>query len=80
MPVMRIPRLFCLAALFALALPAVASAADKPSDKTLYHDGPEGRFLMDGQWLFRLDSADDGVKQRFMRQTGTDGWKPVKTS
>ena len=31
-----------------------------PSDKTLYADGPSGRFLMDGQWLFRLDAADQG--------------------
>ena len=32
-----------------------------PSDKTLYADGPSGRFLIDGQWLFRLDAADQGV-------------------
>jgi beta-glucuronidase len=78
MPVMRTLRLLCLAALPALlALPAAASAADKPSNRTLYHDGPEGRYLMDGSWLFRLDAGDAGIKQRFMRQTGTDGWKPV---
>jgi beta-glucuronidase len=80
MPVMRI-RLLCLAALAlvatALVVPGSASAADKPSNKTLYHDGPSGRFLMDGEWLFRLDDADQGVKQRFMRQAGTTGWKPV---
>ena len=75
---MRIPRLLFLAALVALALPAAASAADKPSNRTLYHDGPEGRYLLDGQWFFRLDSGDDGIKQRFMRQTDTDGWKPVQ--
>jgi beta-glucuronidase len=80
-PVMRIPRLPALVVLAlaacTLALPSAAAAADKPSKKTLYHDGPEGRFLMDGRWLFRLDSADQGVKQRFMRQAGATGWSPV---
>jgi beta-glucuronidase len=66
-----------LIALLALA-PAQAHAADKPSNKTLYADGPEGRYLMDGQWLFRLDNADQGVKQRFMRSTSAAGWKAVK--
>ena len=33
---------------------------------------------MDGQWLFRLDAGDAGIKQRFMRQTGTEGWAPVR--
>jgi glycosyl hydrolase family 2 len=75
--VMRLFRLLPLALLVVLAAPSLARAADVPSNKTLYADGPSGRYLMDGQWLFRLDSADDGVKQRFMRQTGTDGWKPV---
>src|SRR4051812_8612899 len=82
MLVMRTPSLVGLAALAlaatALALPAAASAADKPSSKTLYHDGPEGRYLLDGQWLFRLDAGDAGVKQRFMRQTDTNGWTPVR--
>jgi beta-glucuronidase len=59
------------------ALPATAHAVDVPSNKTLYADGPEGRYLIDGTWLFRLDNEDQGVKQRFMRQTSTDGWKDV---
>jgi beta-glucuronidase len=78
MPVMRALR-FLLPALALLALvPAQARAADTPSSKTLYADGPEGRYLMDGQWLFRLDNEDQGVKQRFMRHTSAAGWKPVK--
>ena len=40
-----------------------------PSAKTLYEDGPTGRYLIDGQWLFRLDAADQGLRQRFYRQT-----------
>jgi beta-glucuronidase len=74
MRVMRIPLAVLALAVCVLALPSAAAAADKPSKKTLYHDGPEGRFLMDGKWLFRLDSADQGIKQRFMRQASTSGW------
>ena len=35
----------------------------------LYQDGPDGRYLLDGDWLFRLDDADQGVKQRWMRSS-----------
>jgi beta-glucuronidase len=79
MPVMRAPLRVLLPAIALLALvPAHASAADKPSAKTLYADGPEGRYLMDGNWLFRLDNSDQGVKQHFMRQSSSEGWKTVK--
>ena len=57
-----------------LVVPHAAHAADKPTQKALYQDGPEGRYLLDGQWLFRLDNADQGVKSRFMRQTSASGW------
>jgi beta-glucuronidase len=65
-------------ALVAAALPASALAADKPSAKTLYEDGPGGRFLMDGEWLFRLDPSDKGLRARYQRQTGREGWAPVQ--
>jgi beta-glucuronidase len=74
---MRILRHLPLALLAVLAAPSLAQAADVPSAKTLYADGPSGRYLMDGQWLFRLDGADQGVRQRFYRQTSTAGWTPV---
>ncbi len=74
------PRLRLLLPAFALllAMPAAAHAADKPSAKTLYQDGPDGRYLMDGTWLFRLDNEDQGIKQRFMRSTSTSGWTTTK--
>jgi beta-glucuronidase len=75
--VMRLSRLLPFALLAVLAAPSVGQAADVPSAKTLYADGPSGRFLMDGQWLFRLDAADQGVRQRFYRQSSTAGWSPV---
>ncbi|MGI8595141.1 MAG: glycoside hydrolase family 2 protein [Solirubrobacteraceae bacterium] len=48
-----------------------------PSAKTLYEDGNEGRFLVDGQWLFRKDPADEGVGSKFFDQTSTRGWTTV---
>jgi beta-glucuronidase len=71
----RFARLLALAAVLAGSLLAPAAAgADVPTRHTLYQDGPDGRFLMGGKWLFRLDAADTGIKQRFMRQRDTDGW------
>jgi beta-glucuronidase len=62
----------------ALVLPAAAQAADTPSDRTLYEDGPEGRYLIEGRWLFRHDPGDDGVRQRLFRQRGTAGWTAIE--
>jgi beta-glucuronidase len=61
-----------------LVVPATAHAADKPTAKALYEDGPDGRYLLGGDWLFRLDNEDQGVKNRFMRQTSRSGW--IKTT
>jgi beta-glucuronidase len=75
---MRLSRLLPLALLALLAaIPSSAQAADVPSAKTLYADGPSGRFLVDGRWLFRLDGADQGLKQHFERKSSTAGWSPV---
>jgi beta-glucuronidase len=40
-----------LLVLLALAAPAAAQA-DTPTARTLYEDGPEGRYLMEGDWQF----------------------------
>jgi len=77
---MRLP--FSLLALVlvsaaAAALPGVA-AADVPSKRTLYADGPENRLLLGGEWLFRLDKENVGLRQRFQRQTSRAGWTPVQ--
>ncbi len=61
----------------ALALATPASAQDVPTNQAMYESGPSGRFLMGGQWLFRLDPGNQGLGQRFMRQTSTEGWSPV---
>jgi beta-glucuronidase len=74
---MRAMRLALGLILLALAAPAAAHA-DVPTAKTLSADGPEGRFLMEGSWLFRLDAADRGVRDRYYRQRSTSGWTTVQ--
>ena len=61
-----------------LVLFPAAAHAQKPDEQALYQDGPDGRYLLDGDWLFRLDPADQGVKQRWMRSTSKAGWSTVK--
>ena len=82
MPALRV-RILVLLALTAVAVLALAGAAfaqgpTTPSAKTLYKDGPSGRYLMDGPWLFRLDKANAGLEQHFMNQTAATGWSPTK--
>ncbi|HEX8104953.1 MAG TPA: glycoside hydrolase family 2 TIM barrel-domain containing protein [Solirubrobacteraceae bacterium] len=72
-----LPRLLAAAAALALLAPA-AAAADTPSKRTLYADGPTNRYLMGGDWLFRLDPGDDGVRRRYMRQSSRSGWTRVR--
>jgi beta-glucuronidase len=58
----------------ALACASTALAADGITHGTIYKDGPDNRYLLGGDWLFRLDSAGVGQQQRFQRHTTTDGW------
>jgi beta-glucuronidase len=60
-----------------LVLPGTAHA-QKPDEQALYKDGPQGRYLLDGEWLFRADPTDQGVKQRWMRSASRSGWSKVK--
>src|SRR3954464_7546565 len=66
--------LVAAAALSLSAAPAAAkSVVSTPSAKTLYRNGPSGRFLMDGTWLRKLDNRQSGPQ----RETGTAGWTRV---
>ena len=76
--------LFALLA-FALLAPSAALAATAstptpvptvtiPSGKPLYADGQDGRLLMDGPWLRRMDPTDVGQAQGFFSQRATGGW------
>jgi len=60
-----------------LVLPAAAPAADKPSRQVLYNDGPDGRFLLGGTWLFKKDRLDVGERRKFFRERGRGGWRPT---
>jgi len=63
-----------LSAALAAAAPVSALAVDTPKQQALYHDGPSGRYLLDGSWLFRKDDAKVGLAQGFQKQTTTAGW------
>jgi beta-glucuronidase len=56
---------------------ATAQPASTPTPGALYDAGPSGRYLMGGQWLFRLDKNEVGVKQGFQTNPSTDGWSAV---
>ena len=69
-----LPILLAAAALLAAAGPAAAqSTVSTPTARTLYKTGPTGRFLMDGEWLFKLDNRSSGPQL----ETGSAGWKAV---
>lgn len=62
-----------------LLVPAQAFAqGDVPDGKPLYQDGPSGRILMNGRWLFRLDQPEVGLTQHFQDQVSTAGWSGVR--
>ncbi|HWC26483.1 MAG TPA: glycoside hydrolase family 2 TIM barrel-domain containing protein [Solirubrobacteraceae bacterium] len=63
-----------LLAVLAAAVPA--HAADGITRGTIYKDGPDNRYLLGGEWLFRLDNGQGG-RQRFQRQASRDGWTPT---
>jgi len=48
--------------------------ATVPRARTLYHEGQDGRYLLDGPWLYRADPTDTGVAARLFAQTTVDGW------
>jgi beta-glucuronidase len=63
-------------AVFACLAPS-ALAADGIEARTLYNNGPSGRYLMGGDWLFKLDKSGQGLRQAYMRQTSEAGWTKV---
>ena len=60
----------------ALAVP-VSAGADVPSGKPLYNDGPTGRILLGGGWLFRADPSDVGKSQHFELSASSAGWRRI---
>jgi beta-glucuronidase len=78
-------RCLLLTFLAVLVLPATALAqsastsaeGDGLLNKTLYKGGASGRFLMGGQWYFRMDPSGNGASEGFQSSPSTLGWKPV---
>jgi len=68
--------LLLLFAILAVAA-SPASAQDTPTKGALYEDRADNLYLMDGQWLFRQDTANQGLSQGFHKQTATEGWNAV---
>ncbi|HEV2061773.1 MAG TPA: glycoside hydrolase family 2 TIM barrel-domain containing protein [Solirubrobacteraceae bacterium] len=63
-----------LVPLLLVALLAPAASASAQSERVLYQDGHTNRYLMDGAWLFRLDPGNQGLRSRWYREAGTEGW------
>jgi Glycosyl hydrolases family 2, TIM barrel domain/Glycosyl hydrolases family 2, sugar binding domain/Glycosyl hydrolases family 2 len=49
-------------------------AADTPSARPHSVEGQDGRYLLDGPWLMRMDPGDAGLAERLYAQRSTDGW------
>lgn len=78
MPTKLIPLAALLALLLVGATTAHAQEGVTPAKQVLYNDGPTNRYLMNGEWLFRLDTANQGLRQGFHKQTDRAGWSPTK--
>ena len=62
----------------AMATPtASAYQATLPNPRPVAHDGPTGRYVLDGPWLLRVDRADRGEGRRWERRRSTAGWTPI---
>jgi beta-glucuronidase len=57
--------------------PPAPPAADGITRGTIYQDGPDNRYLLGGEWLFRRDDSGVGLRQSFQRQPGREGWVPL---
>jgi Glycosyl hydrolases family 2, TIM barrel domain/Glycosyl hydrolases family 2, sugar binding domain/Glycosyl hydrolases family 2 len=51
--------------------------AQTPPLKANYVDGPSGRYLLDGTWLWRGDTAGNGITQGFQSNPSIAGWTKV---
>ncbi|MSX01772.1 MAG: hypothetical protein F2813_01265, partial [Actinobacteria bacterium] len=65
------------AGLVAAPAQAAVDPAAAPSAKTLYDEGPSGRYLVDGPWLRRLDPLNIGLLGRWQSGASVTGWDSV---
>ena len=55
---------------------AAAPATDGVTPGSVYTDGPSGRYLLSGTWLYRPDDGV-GLAQHFEDSSSTSGWTPI---
>jgi glycosyl hydrolase family 2 len=67
-----------LTILTALVLALLAFAPAAAEATPWYADGPGGRILLDGQWLYRADPGDQGLGAGWAADPATDGWAPTE--
>ena len=66
------------AATLLIAAPASAATATTPSPGGLYADGHTNRYMLDGQWWFKLDPRGIGVRSGYARNSQSlAGWTPI---
>jgi len=59
------------------SMPDGSAQGDTPTPGALYETGADGKYLMGGEWLFRQDAEDIGLRSGFARASSTDAWAPV---
>jgi beta-glucuronidase len=70
--------LMTVAAGIAIGAPAASAQQVSPvNPHPVVHDGPTGRYMLDGRWLLRLDRRDHGAGQHWERRRSTAGWTPI---
>src|SRR3954454_7721785 len=67
-----------LAATLLIAVPASAATVTTPSPGGLYADGHTNRYLLDGEWWFKLDPSGVGIRRGYARASASlTGWTPI---
>ena len=67
--------LLCALTAAGLAAGSAAAAAATPKSKTVYRDGPSGRYLLAEGWYDRPDPSVTGERDGFQRAAGLAGWR-----
>jgi beta-glucuronidase len=70
-------RRLALTVLTALLLALAASSPALAASKPWYGDGPGGRVLLDGDWLYRADPGDTGLGSNWEADPDTSAWSPT---
>jgi beta-glucuronidase len=77
-PLLRSLTLALIGLVLLPAGPAAASLrAEVPQAKTIAQNGPDGRYLLSGDWLMRRDPGDAGKAARWFAQTSQGPWSAV---